>query len=204
MDEAGARYREMVRGAESSCCSAMVFRQVYPRERKVPTASSGPTSILLKTVTVTDWFYQCSSCEERCNAYKAEELRDPSAQDFSAALTYGTDEFLQRFVDWYRMQRFSAILPGTAVETYVHRYTCEKTGELRASIRTDQMRCPRRTHERNSLVLRFNLSRREFAACCWCSPAPIDSRPLEIVPKEQDKRPDTTLEGLDAEIRAVY
>ncbi len=193
--EAGTRYREMVRGAESSCCDAMVFRQVYPRERILPTAISGPANALLRRSTVVDWFYQCSNCEERCNANKKDL---PDAGSPSAALIYGTDEYLLRFVDWYRMQKFSAILPTTTVETDVHRYVCKKTGELRASIRTDQMRCPRRTHERNSLVLRFNLSQRQFAACCWCSPAPIDSRPLEIGENLE------ALRKLDAEVTDWY
>ena len=187
------RHREVVRGVASSCCATMVYRQVYQRERLLPTATSGPAATLLKKTTVNEWFYECSRCEDRCNIELSVE-----ASPLSQGLEYGTSEYIFNFIAWYRKQSFSAILPGTVVDGVVHRYVHPQLGDQRASIRTDQKRCPVRSHDKNSLVLRINLTRREFSVCCWCTGRPFDTRPLAIVDKTENRR------LMDEEIRGWY
>lgn len=187
------RHREMVRDVVSHCCEALVFRQVYQRSRMMPTATSGPGA-LLKPTMMTEWFYECSSCEERCNVNLSVQ-RAPVPQAF----VYGTSSYLFQFLDWYRKQPFCAILPATVVDSEsLHRYNQLVSGDACVSVRTDQKRCPIRTHERNSLVLRFNLTRREFSVCCWCSPRPFDTRELSIIDTQE------RLRLMDAEIQEWY
>lgn len=162
------RFRFLVENAESLCCGALVYEQVYPLK-----------DVFHPLVTGTRSFMECDRCYNRCSVLSCKKiaLHGPSSIVPSVTtIQQGsfTDDQLVEFVTRFRAYRPSILLSATLVGA-ISRYSSKETGDSCVSLRTDQQVCPiaKRTHGSNSVVIRFNLTRKTFSVGCYCSPKPF-------------------------------
>jgi len=150
--------RELLCGAESNCCNALVWEQYVPSLRD-------------------KWYSTtlCDICERTCSVHSKPREKEASWPPSSTLLSgQFSDAQLMAFVVRFRKARPGVLLQDTVLLN-IKRYNNKPQGEPCVSIRTTQQRCPlvKRVHGSNSVVLRFNLAQRTFSVACYCSPKPF-------------------------------
>ncbi len=164
---AAQRFRFLVENAESLCCGDLVYEQVYPLKDVFHPHATGTRS-----------FLECDRCYNSCSVVrKQKKALSVAAYPSVSTIEHRTftDEHLLDFVARFRRATWgNVLLPATTLGT-VSRYRASNIGDECVSIRTDQKVCPiqRRTHQSNTIVIRFNLTLQTFSVGCFCSPKPF-------------------------------
>lgn len=129
--------------------------------------------------TVTRSFLECDRCYRECRAarkpkhFSQGSSAVPSVHILQTSLY--SDLQLLDFVARFRKRNPGVLLPNTEVGK-LSRYNTA-CGDACASIRTNQHACPvsRKTHDSNTMVIRFNFTRNTFGISCYqCN----DSKPF--------------------------